>query len=124
MYAIAWIFHADEIVVLLNGEEVDNFGQIAVVNRLYGDLVLQCLGHAPSGVLDLVWISEEAGQAPEILREGTEGNYTTVSYDYNVATLTVDNFIRPYRGTLRCRAPSSDRQITVYVTDSTWIEHI
>lgn len=97
---------------------MENFGQIAVVNRLYGDLALQCLGHAPSGVLDLVWISEEVGQAPAMLSGTSEDSYTRVSYDYNVANLTVDNFIRLYRGTLRCQAASSNIQVTVYIAES------
>ena len=97
---------------------MENFGRIAVVNRLFGDLSLQCLGHTPSGVLDLVWIVEEAGQAPVLLTEGSEDNYTTVAYDQNVANLTIDNTIRPFRGTLRCRSATADRQITIFVNGS------
>ena len=83
-----------------------------------GDLSLQCLGHAPSGVIDLLWIAEELGGAPVILGEGSVDNYTRAYYDYNVANLTVDNLIRPFHGALRCWVPSSDRQITIYVTES------
>jgi hypothetical protein len=102
--------------VLYNGDEVENFGQIAAVTDR--TLSLQCLGHAPSNVLDMVWISEEVEQAPLILREDSMDNYTRVYYDYNVANLTVDNLIRPFRGVLKCQAASSNRQITIYVTES------
>lgn len=108
--------------MIVDGQEVEDFGYITVVNRFYGDLDLQCLGHAPSGVLDLVWIFEEVGRAPVQLQGASQDNFTSAGYDYNVANLTIDNFIRPYRGTLRCQSTSSDRQITIFVTESELVQ--
>lgn len=90
---------------------------ITIVNRLSGDLNLRCLGHAPSNVRDLVWISEQQGQLPVVLRPEMNNDYTTVSYGYNEANVSINNFIEPYRGTLRCLSEPSRRQVTLFVVD-------
>lgn len=104
--------------MLWNGEPVNNYQQIEVVNSLHGALDLQCIGHYPSNVTDFQWISEESGRIPVVLQEDMGDDYITVSYTYNWANITINNLIRPYRGTLRCTAPASKRQITIFVTES------
>ena len=107
--------HADELVVLNSDDEfVENLGSIIA----YGNFSLQCIGHSLSQVVDLVWITEETGQAPVVLREEDNNDYTMVSYDFNAAYLVINNLIRPYQGTLSCRSQTADMQVTIYVNES------
>lgn len=102
---------------MLDGEELEDFSEIVVVDHLYGFLNLQCVSHYPSGIVDLVWLSEEEGMSPLALEGESQDDYTMVTYDYNFANLTINNLIRPYRGILRCQTASSDRQITISVVE-------
>ena len=106
--------------MLYNGVQLENFDQIAVPDSLFGLLDLFCVGHTPNDVVELTWIAEELGQFPVIFQESSEGNYTTVSHEYNVANITVNNSIRPYRGTLTCRADSTDVQIAIYIVEGSF----
>ena len=91
--------------------------QIIVVNQLSGDLNLRCLGHAPSNVTNLVWVSEQDGEEPVFLLPENNDNYTMVSYSSNEANVSIDNFIQPYRGILRCQSLMSNRQATFFVVE-------
>ena len=105
-------------MVLYNGQEVEDFGQIAVANRLFGDLNLQCIGHSASNVTGLVWTAEELGQAPVLLQgDARTSDYVSASYGYNSANLTIDNLLGPFRGTVKCRAPTLGRTITIFITE-------
>ena len=99
----------------LDGVQVEDFEQIVVENNL---LLLQCLSHTAAGAVDLMWIAQETGQDPMVLLEDSGDDYIGVSYEYNVATVIINNVLRPFRGTLRCRSATLERQITVFFTES------
>ena len=110
-------------MVLFNGEEVEDLSQIPVANRLFGNLTLQCIGHSATSVQDLVWTSEEAGGGPVVLQgDAQSSEYISASYDYNLANMTINNLLGPYRGTVKCRTATLDRTITVFITESNSIE--
>lgn len=93
---------------------------ISVGSQFSGDLNLRCLGHAPSNVTRLVWISEQVGQEPIVLRPEDNNNYTRVWYSLNEANITIRNLIQPYRGTLRCRSLASNRQASFNIVECKW----
>ena len=100
-----------------------DFDQIAVANRLFGDLDLQCISKVSSSESDVVWLSQELDQELVMLQEDgddaqQEDEYISVSYDSNSANLTLRNFIKPYRGTLKCSSAAFDRSITIFITES------
>ena len=101
----------------MENNRVEDQAQIVRLNRFSGNVSLRCLGHAPSNVLGLVWISEQDGMPPMVLRPEDNNNYTIVEYLYNEAVLTINTLIQPYRGTLRCQSSSSGRQATFFVVE-------
>ena len=94
---------------------------ITIRNRLSGNLTLRCLGHAPSSVRDLMWVSEQNGRPTTTITPNTNSSYYIVSYGYNEANLTVVNLLEPYRGVLRCVSRPSGLQVSVFINDGTVI---
>lgn len=116
------ILHVEPLTVFNSeGENITDQSEITVVNRFSGNLTLRCLGHAPSNVRDIVWVSEQQGMPTVTFMPSMNNNFTMVSYGYNEANLTINNFIQLYRGTLRCVSASSGRQVTIYVTDGMYV---
>lgn len=112
-------YSLEPLSVVRDGNFLQDRDSIVVVNRLSGDLTLRCLGHAPLNVTNLRWVLEEQGEQQEIILEPKDNNdYTVVSYSYNEANLTINNFLKPFRGTLKCQSETSRRQLTFYVVDS------
>ena len=107
--------NADELVVIQNGKNVDNFEQISNENEV---LSLQCLGHIFSGVLELMWIVEEDGKSPVVLKEGPRDNSLAVAYQDNVANLTIRNHRTFDKASLKCRSAARNNQVTVFVKAS------
>ena len=105
----------EELVVQQDGVLVENFEQIVVASE---ELRLRCLSHTAAGIADLVWVAQEAGQDPTVLLENSGDAYIAVSYDYNVATVTINNVLGPFRGTLRCHSATLESQITVFIAES------
>ena len=113
-----YLMRVDELVILNDGEAVEDFGQIKVSSQFHGNISLQCVGYYPSNVFGMEWISEEQGQEPVVLTEEDSDDYISVSYGVNSAYLFINNRIRSYRGTVRCRSVVADRKTTVVIADS------
>ena len=111
-------YHPEPLSVYRDGERIEDQAVFTTVNRLSRNITLRCLGHAPSNVIDIVWISEREGDEPVTLQPNENDNYTVVTYAYNEANLTISNALEPYRGTLRCQSLASGRQASFYVVES------
>ncbi len=101
--------------VFRNGEVVEDQEEIVIVNRLSGPLDLRCLGHAPSNVLGLEWVSDRKDGSRVILEPNGDEADIRVWYSYNEANITITNSNQPYRGTLRCQSTTAGIQRTVFV---------
>ena len=106
----------EPLSVFYSGSNISNQSTV-MANQQDGNITLRCLGHAPSGVRDLMWVSTPQGESEVVLRPTSNSNMS-VFYGYNEAILTINNFIQPYRGTLRCQSLSSGLQVTIFVEES------
>jgi len=115
-----------EVISVFNdGNFVNNTAEFEVKNQFSGELLLQCIGHAPSNIIDLSWVSQKTGDRPVELQAGMNNNQIQVSYAYNQANITIINSVEPYRGILRCQSRQTGQQATFYlVEESTLILNI
>ena len=105
------------ISVYDDGNLVNDTGELEVRNQFSRELLLQCIGHAPSNVLDVMWVSQKTGQRPVELQPGMNNDQLQVSYAYNQANITIVNSVEPYRGILRCQSRRTGQQSTYYFVE-------